>query len=376
MALPLLRNCDAGIAVDDQLIILVKSKLEVEVLNAVPWRTNVEVQSTERGGAKNYLKLFQTAFNLRRKHPSIFLAPLLADRFINAIWARLIGARISVGPPGKWAGIAFTRVVENEPGMHRVDCFIQFGVAAGFSEIIKPDGILPVSSELQSQARSLMPGWSPEQCWVALGPGSGQLEAFKRWPPSHFQELARMLLHQSVHVRIALFGSSSERKLLESVLEGADFDINRCSLFASDDFCGTLSLLTQCHCMVAGCAGLLHMATAAGIPVVGLYGPSNPGFEGAYSKDHYAIRLGLKCSPCYRFGFTNGCDEPVCMTLIKPETVFNAVNHMLKGLQPPPVPWTPVTRATRASGLLQTIPAESFNGQFITPEGKYYHNLQ
>jgi ADP-heptose:LPS heptosyltransferase len=158
-----------------------------------------------------------------------------------------------------------------------------------------------------------------------------------------------MLLQHSDHIRVALFGSSSERKLLESVLKGADFDISRSSLFASDDFYGALALLTQCHCMVAGCAGLLHMATAAGIPVVGLYGPSNPGFEGAYSKNHYALRRGLKCSPCYRTGFTRGCGEPVCMSLIKPETVFGAVIHMLAGLKPPPVLWTPVTLATRAS---------------------------
>lgn len=349
MALPLLRNCDANLSADNQMIVLVKSRLEFEVLSAVPWSTNVELWTTERGGAKNYLMLIQTAFSLRAKHPSMFLAPLLVDRFRNAIWAQLISAAISVGPTGKWSRIAFTRSVRKEPGMHKVEYFIQCGVAAGLPEIINPDVRLPVSSELQSQARSRMPGWSPEQCWIALGPGSGQLEAFKRWPPTHFQKLAGMLLQHSAHIRLALFGSRSERKLLESVLKGADFDISRCFLFASDDFCGALALLTQCHCIVAGCAGLLHMATAAGIPVVGLYGPSNPGFEGAYSKNHYAIRLGLKCSPCSRFGFTKGCSKPVCMSLIKPETVFNAVIHMLAGLQPPPVPWTPVTRATRAS---------------------------
>lgn len=349
MAVPLLRNCDANLSADDQMILLVKSRLEAKVLNAVPWSTNVEVWTVERGGAKNYLKLIQTAFTLRAKHPSIFLAPLLVDRLRNAIWARLIRAPISVGPTGKWSRIAFTRSVRNKPGMHKVEYFIQCGAAAGFPEVINPEVRLPVSSELQSQARSRMPGWSPEQCWIALGPGSGQLETFKRWPPTHFQKLAEMLLQHSVHIRVALFGSCSERKLLESILKGADFDISRCFLFASDDFCGALALLTQCHCMVAGCTGLLHMATAAGIPVVGLYGPSNPGFEGAYSKCHYAIRLGLECSPCYRTGFIQGCGEPICMSLIKPEMVFEALIHMLEGLQPPPVPWRPVTQATRAA---------------------------
>jgi len=349
MAVPLLRNCDANLSAEDQMIVLVKSRLEVEVMKAVPWSTNVEVWTTERGDAKNNIKLFQTAFNLRAKRPSVFLAPLLVDRLRNAIWTRLINAPISVGPTGKWSSMAFTRSLQNEPGMHKVEYFVRFGVAAGFPEVSNPDVRLPVSSESQFQARSKIPGWNPDQRWIALGPGSGRFEAFKRWPPSHFKILARMLLQHSAQIRIALFGSLRERELLESILQGADFDVSRCFLYASDDFHRALALLTQCHCMVAGCAGLLHMAAAAGIPVVGLYGPSNPGFEGAYSKCHYPVRFGLECSPCYRTGFIYGCGEPLCMTLIKPEMVFEAVIHMLEGSKPPPLPWTPVTRATRAS---------------------------
>lgn len=349
MAVPFLRNCDANISAEDQLIVLVKSQLEVEVLKAVPWRNNVEVGTVERGNFRSYLKVVRTTFALRAKHPSVLLAPLLVDRFRNAIWMRLINAPISVGPTGKWSGIAFTRRVQNKPGVHRVEYFIKCGVAAGFPDASKPDVKLPVSLESQCKARSKMPDWSPEQKWIALGPGSGQREVFKRWPPSHFQKLTGMLLQHSAHIRIALFGSLSEKKLLESILKGENFELSRCALFASEDFHGALALLTQCHCMVAGCAGLMHMAAAAGIPVVGLYGPSNPGFEGAYSHYHYPIRVGLKCSPCYRLGFTQGCGDAICMSLIKPEMVFRAVLHMLEGLPPPPVPWTPYTRATRAS---------------------------
>jgi ADP-heptose:LPS heptosyltransferase len=349
MAVPLLRNCDANLSAEDQMIVIVKSRLELEILNAVPWRTNVEVWTAERGGGKNYLKLVRTAFALRLKRPSVFLAPLLVDRLRNAIWIRLISAPISVGPTGEWSSTAFTRSVENESGMHKVEYFIRCGVAAGFPHVSNPDVRLPVSPESRFQALSKMPGWGPEQRWIALGPGSGEAEVFKRWPPTHFKKLAGLLLKHSPHIRIALFGSLAERELLEAILQRADFDISRCFLYAGFDFRAALALLTQCRCMVAGCAGLLHMAAGAGIPVVGLYGPSNPGFEGAYSKYHYSIRVGLGCSPCYRKGFTQGCGHPICMSLIKPETVSEAVIHMLEGLPPPPVPWTPVTRATRPS---------------------------
>ena len=67
MSVPLLRNCDANLSAEDQMIVIVKSRLEVEVLNSLPWSTNVEIWTAERGGGKNYLNLVQAAFKLRAK---------------------------------------------------------------------------------------------------------------------------------------------------------------------------------------------------------------------------------------------------------------------------------------------------------------------
>lgn len=350
MAVPLLRNCDEILSTNDNLIVLVKSQLEVDVLKTVPWRNIVEVWTVERGNFKDYIRLVKTIFTLRAKHPNILLAPLLVDRFKNAIWMRLINAQISVGPEGRWSKIAFKRRVQVKPGMHRVEFFIKCGVAAGLPDVRKPDVRLPVSSEIRFKARLKIPDWSPEQYWIALGPGSGIREAFKRWPTRHFQKLIEMLLKHSAQIRIALFGNLSEKIILESILQGVNIEPSRCAIYASNNFQEALALLTFCHCMIAGCAGPMHMAAAAGIPVVGLYGPSNPGFEGAYSLFHYPIRVGLECSPCYRLGFIQGCGEPLCMSLLEPEMVFRAVLHMLEGLPAPPVPWTPYTRAIQASG--------------------------
>lgn len=348
MGIPLLRNCDAKLGPSDTMIVLVKSVLEMSVINSVSWSGNVKVLTSEReGGIKKYFRLAKTALQLRKMQPTVLLAPLLFPRLMNTLWIRLVNAKLSVGPPDSWNRYAFDKTIKREPGVHYVEYFIRCGDAAGFSGKHAPDLKIPITTKMQAQARSMMPGWGAEQRWVAIGPGSGGNETYKRWPVSHFRELAGLLLQYSSSIRIAFFGSLEERGLLKSILNGADFDSSRCFCFTGEQFGVALSLISQCHCMVAGCAGPIHMAAAVGIPVVGIYGPSNPGFEGPYSERHYTARVDLECSPCCGEGPNIGCDNPVCMSLIKPKTVYEGVINALNGFPPPPVPWIPVARGKK-----------------------------
>jgi ADP-heptose:LPS heptosyltransferase len=298
----------------------------------LPWLSRVEVRTSERGGAKSYLRLIKTALELRSKRPIVLLAPLLVDRLRNALWIRLIGARISVGETGKWTKIGFDRSVMRQPGVHKVERFIQFGVKAGFPDLIEPDVRIPVSADEKAEARSKMPGWNPQQRWVVMAPGSGKVEAHKRWPTICFQKLTGLLLKQSSQIRIAILGSKEERDLLESVIRGADFDTGRCHIFSEEDVVSALALLTQCHCIVCGCSGAAHMAAAAGIPIVGLFGPTNPKETGPYSKQLCVVNLGMECSPCYGKDFNTGCGDPICMSMIEPQKVFKEVYEILENV--------------------------------------------
>jgi 3-deoxy-D-manno-octulosonic-acid transferase/heptosyltransferase-1 len=74
-------------------------------------------------------------------------------------------------------------------------------------------------------------------------------------------------------------------------------------------------------------SGPMHLAAAAGTPVVALFGPTDPARTGPYGPGHRIIRKGLSCSPCFR----KRCETPRCMTDISVEEVFTAVKEMLAG---------------------------------------------
>ena len=348
MAIPFLRTCDANLSRDDRMVILVKAKLEEEVMATVPWKGNVEVWQLRQGGLLGKLRLFHILPRLRALRPDILLAPLLVDRFANALWMWLVGARKAVVRKGKWLGrMGRTVAVRFPVAAHEAEEFLEYARAAGFSDCPDAAMSIPVSDDQREAARCRMPDWKPEQQWIAFGPGSGVLEAFKRWPPEHYAALAGRLLNHSPNIRIALVGSRNERSLLESIVQNIPLGHDRCSLFTNLTFHECFALLAQCRCMVAAAAGLPHMAASAGIPIVGIHGPANPGHSGPYSRHFRLVRLGLECSPCYRSGFNTGCGNPICMTMIQPETVFQAVLDSLEGKPCPPVPWCKITNARK-----------------------------
>jgi ADP-heptose:LPS heptosyltransferase len=52
--------------------------------------------------------------------------------------------------------------------------------------------------------------------------------------------------------------------------------------------------------MVSGDTGPLHLASAIGVPVVGIYGPTDPTRNGPWNPQDSACTVHYECSPCYQ----------------------------------------------------------------------------
>ena len=81
------------------------------------------------------------------------------------------------------------------------------------------------------------------------------------------------------------------------------------------------AFLARCDLLVSGDSGPLHMAVALGIPVVGLYGPSDPVRNGPYGGRFRVVRGVVPCGPCYR----RRCARRDCMEAIGVEAVWEAL---------------------------------------------------
>ena len=161
--------------------------------------------------------------------------------------------------------------------------------------------------------------------WIALQPGARWWN--KRWPVERFAALARRLLAADESVGIVVLGGNDDRSLGDAVATVAG---PRCL-----DLTGQLSLpgmvewLRRCEVLVTNDTGPMHVAVALGLPVVALFGPTEPSRTGPYRRTESVLRVDLPCAPCLKASCRNS-ETLACLNRLPVESVLEQVSKVLR----------------------------------------------
>ncbi len=194
---------------------------------------------------------------------------------------------------------------------------------------VSPDGnpaevFLPQDALDRMQVALAERGHHASRTLLAFAPGASH--ATKRWPISHWIELVRHVTEGVVDV--VVLGGPRDRHLgaaLASAAPDRAFDMTgACTLLES------AALLKLSRTAVAGDTGLLHLATAVGTPIVGLYGPTVEAFGFfPYQARGTVLEQPLSCRPCSAFG---GPKCPLghhdCLASLAPVQVARAIGRL------------------------------------------------
>ncbi len=123
----------------------------------------------------------------------------------------------------------------------------------------------------RAEAARLIPDGAPV---LALGPTANWIA--KTLPADRFAELARRLTGPDGPLpggRVALFGADHERPSVQGLIESLPAD-RRIDLVGRLDLTGVAACLRRCALYVGNDSGLMHLAAAAGVPTLGLFGPT------------------------------------------------------------------------------------------------------
>jgi heptosyltransferase-2 len=98
-----------------------------------------------------------------------------------------------------------------------------------------------------------------------------------------------------------------------------------------------MALLRKALLFVGNDSGVMHLAAAAGIPLVALFGPQSPVKFGPWSKRARVIYTQFPCSPCRQKFFTE-CEpsprqKPACIEAITVDEAFQECRGLLAGGQ-------------------------------------------
>jgi heptosyltransferase-2 len=157
---------------------------------------------------------------------------------------------------------------------------------------------------------------------VALMPGA-EYGAAKRWPAAHYGALAAQLAGAGADV--VVLGSAKERPLGEEIVVAAG-DARVRNLCGRTALADVIDLTAAATVAVSNDSGLLHVAAAAGAPVVAIYGSSSPAFTPPLTATAAIVSLQLSCSPCFARDCPLG--HLRCLKELAPALVLDAVESL------------------------------------------------
>jgi heptosyltransferase-2 len=142
----------------------------------------------------------------------------------------------------------------------------------------------------------------------------------KRWPPTHFADLARRLIESGA--RVWVVGSPNDRLAADALIAAAGESARHLrDLTGKTDLGTAIDLMSGAAVVVSNDSGLMHAAAAVGAPVVALFGSSSPVYTPPLSTQARVARIEIECSPCFKRECPLGHFR--CMRELSPELVYN-----------------------------------------------------
>jgi heptosyltransferase-2 len=170
---------------------------------------------------------------------------------------------------------------------------------------------------------------------VGIHPGTSVFKGHdrRRWSEKSFAGLIDRLSSKLKDGIFLLFGGPEELGLRELVLSLVH-DKKRVLSVESASLRQSAALMMKCSLFVSNDSGPMHMAAAARVPTVAIFGPTNPVWVRPWGVPYRVVRACESCNPCFRYSpIPMRCIRDrdfACLRDISVEQVFSACMDLLK----------------------------------------------
>lgn len=152
----------------------------------------------------------------------------------------------------------------------------------------------------------------------------------KQWLPEGFSEVANRL-SDDVNNAVVVVGGMAEYEIGEHIRAQSGWRV--LSFCGKLDLLESAALLEKASVVCANDTGMLHIAEALNVPVVGIYGPTVQqfGFFPILPQSKVVEVKNLKCRPCTKMG-KNNCPKKHfnCMKQISADRVYETIKEVLQ----------------------------------------------
>jgi len=258
---------------------------------------------------------------LRRQMP-FDVAILFPNSLRVALETSLSGIPRRVGYRGHWRSWLVNQIVREprkpSPLEHHSLRFLRIAGECGAEtanvERPTPNAQHPTGNQLSTVH------YQPPKLGICPGAEYGPA---KRWLSERFAEAAAKITAQS-SAHWILFGTKNDAAIGEQIASAiGDHCVNRIGQTTLDQL---IAELRQCRLLLTNDTGTMHLAALLGVPVVAIFGSTEPRLTGPLGNGHIVLRHHVECSPC----FLRECPIDFrCMKAVSADEVARAVLSML-----------------------------------------------
>jgi heptosyltransferase-2 len=259
---------------------------------------------------------------LRRERFDLGL--VLPNSFASAWLMLRAGARERVGYSRDARRWLLTRPIRvPRPGEtlpHECYYYLELLRRAGWlSDLPRVDRVrLRVDPEATGRAEEKLRTLGAGGLRVALAAGASY-GAAKCWPAERYGEVADRLIER-FGASVVLFGTPAEREIGERI--AGSMRQKAVNLVGQTGVAELAALLGTCGLFLGNDSGAMHVAAAVGLPVVAVFGSTDPDGTAPVTPERSVVRHRVSCSPC----FLRYCPvDHRCMTRIPVDEVYDAV---------------------------------------------------
>ncbi len=219
--------------------------------------------------------------------------------------------------------------------LHQAEYWLQLAGLAGAEARPRPAVVARAAP-----AQPLPPGR-----FIVLHAGGGARNPARRWSPEHFARVADRLQVETGAQIVLVGGAADENAAVCAAMRGTALDLSGRTTLPQ-----LAQLLSAAALFIGAESGVMHLAAAAGAPVLAIMGPGNPAAWGPWTPGGRSVvlRSAPVCSPCayvgHSLGLRAGCAARTCMRMVSVQQVLAAARALLRGATPPAATVVPAPR--------------------------------
>jgi lipopolysaccharide heptosyltransferase II len=305
------KGAEIIMAIDEKYNNIIHLPIDRNNVSLFPYRTGE--------GFQKIINIFLLFHSLKGIDFSLIIS--LNNTLWSAFIAFLIDADIRIGINTQHSGFLLTSPLVDRRDLHEVERNLSVVSALGISVnniqfkktfCIKRKDIEYIDNFLAQN------GVKKFDKVIALNPMSRQGYF---WPVVNWAQIIKQLTNYNY--KLILIGDKNSSEIMNDI--NNYLEIRPISAVGKTTLSELGALLARCNLFITVDSGPMHIASACGTSVVGIFGPTDYRRWGPFWGNHIVVRKELPCSPCAPYP----CNKRECLETITVEEVIEAVEFLI-----------------------------------------------